>query len=178
MRGSKSMRVGFMLTVGIMLAAIAPAAQASCPECFQPDGRVRLLGGVLKGDNVYSTDDSQKSAALVDPGKTRQFVLSIQNDGTQNDSFKVSFAGFAGNLTDLTPTYVEGWLAPQDVTLSIHQAVYTTPTLAPGEVFYFRVYVHAASTSGAGQMRQDTLNVQSVLYPYENDRIAWRVTTR
>jgi hypothetical protein len=176
LRRSTRSRLALALIVGGLFAAtLAPAAQASCIDCYQPDFRVRLIGGVLKGDNVYSTDSSQKATALVKPGKTRQFVLSIQNDASESDSFRVTIAGFAGALVDFTPTYKVGWLAPEDITLQIQLGTFTTPTLAPGEVFYFRAYVHAESTASAGQFRQDTLNITPVIYPYASDRVAWKV---
>jgi len=180
MKGSRGRRLSFALVVALTLAAFAPTAQAGCSiTCYQPDARVRLLGGVLKGNNIYNTTASgQTVSQLANLGTTRQIVVSIQNDGTVNDSFTLSFSAFAGNFTDFTPVYTVGWLAPQDITFSIHTASFTTPTLTPGQVFYARVYVHVAGTANPGLFRQDTLNVQSTGNTSKNDRVAWKVTAK
>ena len=178
MRGIGRSRFALALIVGgLLVAGIAPAAQASCPECYQPDFRIRLLGGALKGDNVYNTTAAGQTVnALAKPGKTRQIVLSIQNDGTQATAFTVTFTAFNGNFEHFTASYVVGWLAPQDITFTIQSTGYTTPTLAPGQVFYFRVYVHVLGTANLGLYTGATLSILPTIYPYLSDRVAWKVT--
>jgi len=163
--------------VGLLLASIAPAAQASCIDCYDPDFRIRLLGGVLKGDNIYNTTAAgQTVSALTKVGKTRQIVFSVQNDGEYSSAYKVTFSAFNGNFTNFTATYMSGWVSPVDITFAIQSATFTTPLLAPGQVYYFRVYVHVLGTASPGQYTGATLNVTEASYSYQNDRVAWKVT--
>ena len=60
------------------LSAIAPPAK--------PDARIRLLGGALRGNDLYNIDGAfQTLFALVPAGKSRRMVISIQNDSTGPD---------------------------------------------------------------------------------------------
>lgn len=176
-KGVRSRRLGLALIVALMLAAIAPAVHASCTDCYDPDFRIRLLGGVLKGDDIYNTTAvGQTVNALTKVGKTRQIVLSIQNDGEYSSSYRVSLASVNGNLSNFTATYMTGWVSPSDITFAIQTANFTTPSLAPGQVYYFRVYVDVLNTASPGQYTGATLNVTEAAYSYQNDRVTWKVT--
>jgi len=173
-------RIAGILAISLLMLS-SPAARAGCgPDCYKPDVRVRLPGGVLKGNNIYNlTATGQLAAALAAPGKTRQFVLSIQNDGTENDSFRLSLGGQAGNGDEFKPVYMVGWLAPQDVSFEINDAEFITPTLAPGQVYFFRVYVaYKITGAGGANYRQEYVNANSMNDTTKNDAAAWRLTAK
>ena len=142
----------------------------------QPDLRIRKPGGALKGNDVYSTATGQAVYAGNAPGTTRQFVLTVQNDGSESDSFKVDVVSSAGS-GNWSRSYKVGWQPPQDITTAVDDGLQFTPLLGPGEVYTFRVYVTPAAIGNSpGTFREETLQIQSQGDPAKFDQVRWRVT--
>ncbi|HJX52297.1 MAG TPA: hypothetical protein VJ801_05980 [Polyangia bacterium] len=128
------------LVPGFLVAKPAPTSGPTVTTS-QPDGRVRLSGtgysgksksyqGPFAGDNVYNTTgvgqtDFEESFTELE-GQYFAFDISIQNDGTQPDTFKVKAAGTG---TGWTVAYFQG---TTDISSAVEAGTYQTSSLAPG----------------------------------------------
>lgn len=140
----------------------------------QPDGRIRLLGGVLKGDDIYNDDASDQTAsATAAPGKWRRFIVSIQNDATVADSFDIHLAAIG--VGDSTARYLHGWETPVDLAPALDSDTLQTPTIEPGGVYKFRILVRLDATPGA--FLRNEFQVVSVGNPANVDRVAFVLTS-
>jgi hypothetical protein len=84
---------------------------------FQPDARINVGTGPLAGDGVYNTTGTGQSRSVrVGPGGTARFRVTIQNDGTAADTFRLSGPGstnrfavtYTFGTTNITPGVVAG----------------------------------------------------------------------
>jgi alpha-tubulin suppressor-like RCC1 family protein len=131
------------LVPGFLVAKPAPTSGPTVTTS-QPDGRVRLSGtgysgksksyqGPFAGDNVYNTTgvgqtDFEESFSELE-GQFFSFDISVQNDGTQPDTFKVKAAGSG---TGWTVAYFQGTI---DITSAVQAGTYQTSSLAPGATY-------------------------------------------
>jgi hypothetical protein len=140
------------LLLGAVMAAliVTPALAAAR---YQPDGLIRMAtGGVLGyppyttfhnpwlGNNIYNATGAHQSAVYVDSGSTGPsfltFDISIQNDGSATDRFKVKATGAPSAWT---VTYSRG---TTNITSAVVAGTYRTPSLAPGATYL----IHAKIT--------------------------------
>lgn len=138
-----------MATLLLMLAMGPVTASSS----YRPDARIRLwaqsfpppssCGPVVHynnpwtGDNVYNTtashqkvNESQYSGG--DCFVTWQFQISIQNDGTHSDRFRVKATGPAVSSSSWKLTYMHG---TTNITSQIVSGTFKTGTLSPGAAY-------------------------------------------
>ena len=87
---------------------------------FQPDGRIRLGGGLAVGDNIYNlTGPNQRRSASVPNRGTATFTAVIQNDGNTTGNFRLRGPGttsrftvtYRSGATVITPQVVNGTFA-------------------------------------------------------------------
>jgi hypothetical protein len=163
------------LALLVLAASVVPTSAGSV-VVYQPDLRVRKPGGELRGNNIYNLTTAGQSVGGVNAiGTTRQYVLSVQNDGNVPDQFRIKVASWTGNGT-FTIQYFVGWPG-QNVTGEMFfndPGPLTTPTLAPGQVYYFRVYVWPLATSGDGYVSQTVL-AESVTGSGNEDTVGMNV---
>ena len=112
----------------------------------KPDGRIRLGTGAFVGNNVYNTTGAgQSRTGSAARGKTIAFGISIQNDGTSADRFKVKATGAAASA--YTVKYFHG---TTNITAAVVAGTYKTPTLAPAATYLITAKVTVKSTAAAG----------------------------
>ena len=106
----------------------------------KPDVRIRRIGRTnLVGDDIYSASAAgEELGASAKTPSIRRFVITIQNDGTDPDSYTVGASGT--QLLGYDVSYHHGHPGT-DITTPMGQGIYQTPTIPPGGVFRIRVYV-------------------------------------
>ena len=110
----------------------------------KPDVRIRRIGRTnLVGNDIYSPSAAgeELGASLKTPG-IRRFVITIQNDGTEPDSYTVSSNGLA--VTGYDVSYHHGHPGT-DISTAMNLGIYQTPTIQPGGVFRIRAYISIGS---------------------------------
>jgi hypothetical protein len=139
------------LLLGAVMAAliVTPALAAAR---YQPDGLIRMAtAGVLGypsspfdgpwlGKNIYNATGAHQSAVWVSSGSTGPsfftWGISIQNDGSAADRFKVKATGAPSAWI---VTYSRG---TTNITSAVVAGTYRTPSLAPGATYL----IHAKIT--------------------------------
>ena len=121
----------------------------------RPDALVRLGSGTFVGNNVYGvTGAAQSETGSAAPGATISFTVSVENDGTVTDSFKVSVTGSA--VGGYKVRYFSG---ARDITAAIVAGTYRTPSLVPGASYLLtaRIAVKAGAAPGSQVARLVTI---------------------
>jgi opacity protein-like surface antigen len=135
------------LLLGAVMAAliVTPALAAAR---YQPDGLIRFATagcsgcpshtyhGPWLGNNIYNATGAHQTAVWTQgPGSAflsgdyYTFGISIQNDGSAADRFKVKATGAASAWT---VTYARG---STNITSAVVAGTYRTPSLAPGATY-------------------------------------------
>ena len=150
---ARRLRVSRFLIVPLTLALLAlsvgvpmAAAKTCIPACFQPDVRIRLLGGTLRGNDIYNADGTDQSLTrTVAIGSAARFVITVQNDGVYPDEFNIQ----ATTETVIPPGFdvgfYRGWHPRTEVSSSPGYLNLNTRTLASGEVYHFRSDVRVSA---------------------------------
>jgi len=156
-----------------LVASLAPASVV----IRKPDGRIRLgthgypgnatpYGLPYVGNNVYNATGTRQRATAENfnelEGAFYTFDISIQNDGTRADRFKVKATGAA--TAGWTVTYVRG---TTNITSAIVAGTYRTPLLAPGATYLIRARI--TITEGGNLTRLVT--IRSVADPTKIDAV-------
>jgi hypothetical protein len=125
---------------------------------FRSDALVKVASAAsFVGDNVYNTTGSGQSVTASKPqGTTQQFTIRVQNDGTSNDSFKLSGPG---NQSGFTAHYFDG---TTDITSAVVAGTFQTVSLAPGGTKDYRLAVSVSSTATIGVTRSWLVRATSV----------------
>jgi Zn-dependent metalloprotease len=123
----------------------------------QPDGSIRVGTGAFVGDNVYNTTAiGQKKTGAAPVGSTITFGISMQNDGSAADSFRVLAAG------STTAYNVKYKVGATDVTTAVVAGTHQTPSLAPGATHLITVKVKVKSSAAVGSKVSRKVTVTSV----------------
>ena len=118
----------FWDTAGIATADHVALWGTPPPVVRKPDGRVNVGTGAYVGNNVYNTTGaSQNRTGSALRGQSVSFDISIQNDGTSADRFKVKATGTA--TTRYTVAYYHG---ATNITTKVVAGTYLTPSLLRG----------------------------------------------
>jgi CSLREA domain-containing protein len=114
---------------------------------FKPDGRIRLASNnAFLGDNNYNTTGAYQTVTASAPaGGSLSYVISIQNDSSRYDAFKVRAMGAA--VTGYTVRYFVGGT---ERTAAIQAGTFSTGALAPGQAFAVAALVNVANTAAVG----------------------------
>ena len=173
----------YRITVGLTLGSAG--WQISTGGCAQasvairkPDGRIRLgthgypgtttsYHATFVGNNVYNTTGARQKATVENfnelEGAFKTFDISIQNDGTRADRFKVKATGAATG--GWTVTYFHG---TTNITSAIVAGTFRTASLAPGATYP----ISARITKGSGNMTR-LVTIRSVADATKIDAVAF-----
>jgi hypothetical protein len=145
----------------------------------QPDGRVRAgFAGPFAGNNIYNLTAARQKAKIPHwqpalPGaKQYAFHISIQNDGTRRDRFKVSAPG-AASTNGWRVTYWVTVAGAQDlleVTSDVRAGTFRTPRLGSGAKYSITVEVATLDAEDAGDI-QRKVTITSVGDPTQKDAV-------
>ena len=125
---------------------------------LKPDGRIRLGTGTLVGNNIYNTTGvNQTRSGSATPGHSITFGISIQNDGTGGDHFKVKATGIA--VSGYSVKYYRG---TTDITAAVVAGTYQTPSLAPTATYLITARVTVKSTAAVGSQVTRLVTLTSV----------------
>lgn len=172
----------YRITVGLTLGSggwqisTGGCAQASVAVVRKPDGRIRLgatgypgkiktLRGPFAGNNVYNSTgarqtDVEESYAASVVGSYYSFDVSIQNDGTTADSFKVKATGIA----NVYP--VKYFHGTTNITSAVVAGTFRTASLAPGATYL----ITAKVTPGGGDITR-LVTIRSASDPTKKDAV-------
>lgn len=141
--GHLAFRVNFSdSSVGIYRTSFAPVLVVRKPDALIRNGN----SGAFIGNGVYnSTGASQSRTQTAKPGKTVSFSLSIQNDGTASDSFKVKASG-----SPSSQYIVNYYSGSTDITAKVVNGNFTTSPLAPGASVLIRAKVKVKPNAAKG----------------------------
>ena len=124
----------------------------------RPDGSIRLGAGAYVGNNVYNTTGtSQSRTGSAARGRSVTFGISIQNDGTSVDRFKVKATGTARSAYAVK--YFRG---TTDVTAAVVAGTYRTSSLAPAATYLIKARVTVRSTAAVGSAVKRLVTITSV----------------
>ena len=113
----------------------------------RPDGRIRLGAGAYVGNNVYNYSgkgQSRTGSAL--RGHSITFGISIQNDGTDHDSFRI----ILDSTGTVSPYRVKYFRGTTDITTAVVAGTYKTTTLAQGATYLITAKVTVKWTAKVG----------------------------
>jgi hypothetical protein len=138
----------------------------------QPDGRIRLgNSGPFVGDDIYDASGlGQRKTGSAAPGQTITFEVSVQNDGTGVDTFKVKATGTA--VTGYRVRYLDGIT---DVTPDVLAGSYRTPLLAVGASHSLRVTVKVRPSAAVGSSVRRLVTITSGADPTKRDAVKLKV---
>ena len=122
----------------------------------QPDGRIKKGSGSLVGNNVYNTIS---------------FGISIQNDGTATDAFKVTVSGTTP--TGYLVTYFHG---TTNITSSVVAGTYVTPSIAAGSAFLIKAKVKVESGAAGGSSVSRLVTLTSAASGSKVDAVKFTVS--
>ena len=124
----------------------------------KPDGRIRLgSSGAFVGDNVYNTTGAGQSVAgSAKKGKTIVYQVSVQNDGSAADRFKLKASGTA--TSKFTVKYFKG---STDITRKVVAGTYRTSSLGVGAALTITVKVTVKSAAAVGTSVTRLLTITS-----------------
>ena len=131
----------------------------------RPDGRIRLGGGSLVGNNIYNgTGVNQTRTGSTTPGHVITFGISGQNDS--NVAERIRFAASGTVVTGYTIRYFNG---STDITSAVNAGTYQSPLLAPGSAFLITAKVTVKSAAATGSSVSRLVTVRSVGDPTRID---------
>lgn len=142
----------YALTGPMVTATNTDAAQNtsefSAPVAIprRPDGRIRKSSGTFVGNNIYNTTGvNQTKSGSAARGSTITFGISIQNDWSGADRFRVLAGG-----TVSTMYRVRYFRGTTEITSAVVAGTYTTPALSTGAAYLITARVKVLSTATSG----------------------------
>jgi hypothetical protein len=124
----------------------------------KPDGRIKLGAGALVGNDIYNTTGaSQSRTGSAAAGGSITFGISIQNDGSGADSFKVKATGSA--TTTYTVKYFRG---ATDISAAVVAGTYQTSSVAPAATYLITAKVTVKATAATGSSVTRLVTISSV----------------
>ena len=133
----------------------------------KPDGRIRVGAGAFVGNNIYGTSGAgQSRTGSAARGQSISFGISIQNDGSNADMFRVKASGAAA--TAYTVKYLHG---STDITAAVVAGTYQTPSLAPAATFLITAEAAVKSTAAAGSKVTRLVTLTSVADSARKDAV-------
>ena len=126
---------------------------------FQPDGRIRLGGGLAVGDNIYNiTGANQRRSASVPNRGTATFTAVIQNDGNTTGNFRLR--GRRARRAGAPVTYRRR--RPRSSPPQVLNGTYAIDGLAPGATRGITITIRAKAGTPRGSTISRLLTVTSV----------------
>jgi hypothetical protein len=167
---------GWQISTGGCVRA-SPAAPASPAVARKPDGRIRLgthgypgettsYHAAFVGNNIYNTTGAHQTATVENfnelEGAFYTFDISIQNDRTKADRFKVKAAG-AATRGGWKVAYFHG---TTNITAAVVAGTFRTASLAPGAS-----YLIVAKLTQGSQTTTRLVTIRSVADPTKVDAV-------
>jgi hypothetical protein len=145
-RGSDVYAGGYFVNAAGIPDADHAAVYHSSSVSHQPDARIQVGTTAVRGNNIFNADGTNQTITTgKPPGKAATFKITIQNDGTARERFRVQATG-PSSMT-YTVRYFRG---TTDVTSQITAGTFETAVLPPGAKVAISVTVKVKSTSAAG----------------------------
>lgn len=149
---------GFADVAGIAAADNIARWAPAPPVVLRPDGRIRVGTGVYVGNNLYNTTGAgQGRTGSATRGRSVTFGISIQNDGTGSDRFRVRATGTS--TTRYTVKYFRG---TTDITAAVVAGTYRTPLIAKAGTYLITARVTVKSTAAIGSKVTRLVTLTSV----------------
>lgn len=176
--GRRAFSVGLLLLLALGLAGV-PAVQpvsAAVPG-YRPDGRILLPCHVeledcqpeWLGDNVYNSTSKGQRAKWYDCCGFEDgpviFRISIQNDGTRSDRFRVDTSG---KTSGYRVAFLHG---TTDITAAVKAGTYKTPTLEPGATYGIRIRIEIRAGALGGDKAARLVTLTSLGNPARQDAV-------
>jgi hypothetical protein len=150
---------------------------ASAAAAYQPDGRIRRLcqnkycEPVLLGNDVYNTTASGQKTTWTDYGASGEgdpttvvFRITVQNDGTRADRFRLAASG------ETTGYVVKFFRGTTNITSAVMAGTYRTPSLAPGDTYLIKAKVTIVDAC-CGDKTARLVKIASVADPTKKDAV-------
>jgi hypothetical protein len=164
--GSKLYAGGQFSNASGIATADSAAAYAPVDSC-QPDGRIKKGSGALVGNDIYNaTGTNQTRAGGAAVGSTIRFTISIQNDGSRTDKFRLSVTG--ASAAKYAITYFRG---STNITLAVVGGTYQTANVAPGSTAAITAKVKVLSGATIGSSVTRLVTIISVTEPGKVDTV-------
>ncbi len=131
----------------------------------QPDARLGLTEAARLGDDIYQSDGGAQSLglSLQKGGASRDVYITIENDGTETDSFTLGGRAGSGG-------YRIAWFhGKENISRELMAARLETGPLAPGKNYQIRTSFSA--DAGAEAPRSFTITATSLANPVATDRV-------
>lgn len=167
-------RAGTLALLLTVLGTAAPAGSSSL-ALVGPDAAIRTQHQTsFVGNGIYTSGGRNQTVfADVAPGRTRTFVVRVENDGSSAaDSFML--LGSAGGGT-FGIAYLEGLEGSADVTAEVVAGTYTMNDVERGRHRIVRIVLTAAEGAPTGAYRSVLLTATSVERSYLSDTVRARV---
>lgn len=178
-RGLMALLLAALTTVTFVAPAAATPAdtQVQAAATYQPDGRIRRLcqdeycEPVLLGNDIYNTTASGQKAKWTDYGDsgygdpaTVTFRITVQNDGTAADRFRLAASGITNGYT------VKFFRGTTNITGAVMAGTYRTPSLAPGETYLVKAKATLVDAC-CGDKTTRLVRITSVADPTKQDAV-------
>jgi hypothetical protein len=140
----------------------------------RPDGRIRLgANGATAGDGRYNLSGAgQTRTAIAARGEHATFFVTVQNDGTHREAFRVKGQP---STSKYAIQYLSGGV---DITAEVRNGTYRTPVLAPGAIRTIKVVVTIGTRAPTGSQVDRLVTVGSVSDPSVKDVVRFIVRRR
>jgi Divergent InlB B-repeat domain len=139
-------------------------------RAHQPDGRIKLAGDKILGDNVLNlTGESQTQTKSSKRKHSKTFKLQFQNDGLVSD--KIGVKG-CGNTKGFKVHYLKG---KTDVTSKVVGGTYRTAALAKGAFEGLKLKISVGKSAAVGAAKSCAVTATSAGAPTRKDVVVGRV---
>jgi hypothetical protein len=174
-----------VLAVAFAMAfLVAGSSDTLGAAAFRPDARIQAIYRSPKvvGNNIYNATARHQRIKLTGfgDGTPQQFdiVVSIQNDGTRSDRFKVAAPGSL-TTNGWTIHYVAVGVGRTycvtcrgtNVTRKVRHGTYVTPKVRHGDSLWLRI--HVTSPFGGGPISGRTVTIHSMSRPKLVDAVRY-----
>lgn len=139
---------------GAVLIGLASPAHAGPP--YRPDGRIKEVGGLLMGNDIYNnTGVDQTVDQLGGTGDKFEYRIQGQNDGALSDRM-----GFNASTNDEPGYKLKFKNGSTNITSKVLGTGYKSKLLAPGDKKTIRLIVKILD--GANGVHEATIEVDSI----------------
>jgi hypothetical protein len=158
--GKRIVRQDFVMGATESEVATKAAANARRINPYRPDALVKKPGGRYVGNNIYNATGYRQAMTVRTARTARaQFVVTVQNDGTATDGFKIKGPG-AG--LGFRVTYFAGATGTTNITSAVQNGTYRLTNLAPGTARVLRLVVKVRAGTDIGTVRAWLLTATSL----------------
>jgi hypothetical protein len=162
-----------------MMVALALAGPASAGSDGVPDAQVRRAGGPQLGDDIINETAAGQTvgghqARRYRAGAVRWFYAYVYNDGSGEEAFTMAATTSSTETANLAAdSFVVQYFSPsgQDITSSVQNGTYTTPTVPIGGRYGIKVKVTVTAQADHGSEIELILTMASDPHPFLKDAV-------